>query len=573
VLGILIGLGVLFAWSRNHGDGPAGGARVIAVLPFENLGDSADAYFADGVADEVRTKLAQVAGLEVIARGSVVEYRGTAKRPTDVARELGANYLLTGTVRWEKAAGAASRVRVTPELVEVRTGQTARTRWGQQFDAALTNVFQVQAEIATKVADALNVALADSVRAELAERPTGSLEAYDAFLKGEAASPAGSVDPGSLRRALPHYQRAVQLDPEFVPAWARLARVYSTLYDNQFAPTPEVAEHARRAMEQARRLAPDRPEVILAQGMYRRGVLKDPAQALETFEAGLKQAPGNADLIGQIASIEFLRGNWERAVSHLQRAAALDPRSAHAARRLAFALLSLRRYPEAELAQARALALSPTDIGLIHQSATLALAQGDRARAERIARNPPPGAKPVEQAYFFARFEELGWLLDQDQQREVLALGPDAYEDDRAPWAMVMTQLHAMRGQPALARAYADSARMAYEQHLETQPNDAQHHAFLGFALAALGRKDAAIREATRATELAPIATDGFLGPYVQMLLARVHMMVGNYDQAVELMKEPVTVPNNVSKAWLRVDPTWDPLRQHPGFQRLVAGE
>jgi eukaryotic-like serine/threonine-protein kinase len=572
VLGILIGLGVLFAWSRNQGDGPAGGSRVIAVLPFENLGDSADAYFADGVADEVRTKLAQVAGLEVIARGSVVEYRGTAKRPTDVARELGANYLLTGTVRWEKAAGAASRVRVTPELVEVRSGQTARTRWGQQFDASLTNVFQVQAEIATRVADALNVALADSVRAELAERPTASLEAYDAFLKGEAATSGMSrTDLNSLHRGLPHYQRAVELDPEFVPAWARLAILYSRLYST-VAPTPELAEKARGAAERARQLGPDRPEAINAQGTYQRLVLTDPAQALETFEAGLRLAPSNVDLIGGIASIEFSRGNWEQALSRLQRAAALDPRSASAARRLAYALISLRRYPEAEASQARALALAPSDLATIHQGAVLALAQGDRARAKRIARNPPPGVKPIEQAYYFARYEELGWLLDPDQQREVLTLGPDAFGDDRAPWATVLSLLHAMRGQPALTRAYADSARMAYEQHIAAEPNDPQQQVFLGMALAWLGRKDGAIRAATRATEIAPIATDGYIGPYIQMLLARVHMMVGNYDQAVELLKEPVTVPNNLTKAWLRVDPTWDPLRNHPGFQRLVAG-
>ena len=572
VLGLLIGLGVLFAWSRNHGDGPGGGSRVIAVLPFENLGDSADAYFADGVADEVRTKLAQVAGLEVIARGSVVEYRGTAKRPTDVARELGATYLLTGTVRWEKAAGAASRVRVTPELVEVRDGKTARTRWGEQYDAALTNVFQVQGEIATKVADALNVELADSVRAELTERPTESLEAYDAFLKGEAeTSGISRTDLNSLHRGLPHYRRAVELDPEFVPAWARLAILYSRLYST-VAPTPELAEQARGAAERARRLGPDRPEALLAQGTYQRLVLRDPVQALASFEAGLKLAPSNGDLIGGIASIEFLRGNWEQSSSRLQRAAALDPRSASAARRLAYNLISLRRYPEAEASQARALALAPTDLATIHQGAVLALAQGDRARAERIARNPPAAVKPIEQAYYFARYEELGWLLDPDQQREVLTLGPDAFGDDRAPWATVLYQLYTMRGERALARAYADSARMAYEQHVAAEPNDAQQQAFLGVALAVLGRKDAAIRAATRATEIAPIATDGYLGPYIQVLLARVHMMVGNYDKAVELLKEPVTVPNNLSKAWLRVDPTWEPLRNHPGFQRLVAG-
>ena len=204
-------------------------------------------------------------------------------------------------------------------------------------------------------------------------------------------------------------------------------------------------------------------------------------------------------------------------------------------------------------------------------SPALALAQGDRARAERIARNPPAGVEPSEQAYFFARFEEMGWLLDDRQQREVLALGPDAFDDDRAPWATVLSLLHAMRGRPDLARAYADSARMAYEQHIAAAPNDPQQHAFLGVALALLGRKDAAIRAATRGTELAPIATDGFLGPYVQTLLARVHMMVGSHDQAVELLKAPITVPNSLSKAWLRVDPTWEPLRGHPGFQALVG--
>jgi Flp pilus assembly protein TadD len=268
--------------------------------------------------------------------------------------------------------------------------------------------------------------------------------------------------------------------------------------------------------------------------------------------------------------MEQTRGNWEQALSHWQRAAALDPRSAGVARRLAYALLSLGRYAEAEAAQARALGLSPTNLSIIHLGAMLALAQGDRARAERTARNPPPGVKPIEQAYYFARYEELGWLLNQDQQRSVLALGPDAFGDDRAPWAIVLSQLHAMRGQPALARAYADSARMAYEEHIAVEPNDPQQHAFLGVALAFLGRKDAAIRAAERGTELAPIAKEGFFGPYVQMQLARVHMMVGNHDEAVELLGPLVEVPNNVSRAWLRVDPTWEPLRKHPGFQRLV---
>ncbi len=572
VLGILIGLGVLFAWRRSAGGraGDGGGTRVLAVLPFENLGDSADAYFADGVTDEVRTKLAQVAGLEVIARGSSIEYRGTAKRPAEIARELGADYLLTGTVRWEKAAGAASRVRVTPELVDARPGQAARTRWGQQFDAALTNVFQVQADIATKVTDALGVALADSVRAELVARPTVSLEAYDAFLKGEAAR-AGSQDIPNLQRAWPHYQRAVALDSTFVPAWAEVSRVASGLYANR-APTPELAEQARHAAERARRLGPTRPEGFLALGFYYVQVMKDPRQALAAFQAGLKLAPSKVELIVATGAIQQTLGNWEGALALFERGAALDPRSPDAARRHALALFMLRRYPEAEVAHARAMALAPTNLTIIHQRAMLALGQGDLARAQYIAREVPPGVDPAEQAVQFARFEELAWLLSDAQQRQLLTLPPSAFEGDRSNWSLVRTQLHALRGEKTLARAYADSARLAYEETLRTAPDDAQQYALLGFALAHLGRMGDAIRAGERGVELVPISRDAYIGPYLQLLLARVHMMAGNHDRAVELLAPLVEVPNNLSRAWLRVDPTFDPLRKHSGFQRLVAG-
>lgn len=176
---------MLFAWRRSHPGADEGtGPKRVAVLPFENLGDSSQAYFADGVSDEVRGKLSQVAGLAVIARASSNEYRHTTKPPQQIARELGADYLLTATVRWEKHADGTSRVRVSPELARVEPGAAPTTKWQRAFDAALTDVFQVQANIAGQVASALNVALGDSARRELAARPTASLDAYDAFLKG-----------------------------------------------------------------------------------------------------------------------------------------------------------------------------------------------------------------------------------------------------------------------------------------------------------------------------------------------------------------------------------------------------
>jgi adenylate cyclase len=199
-------------------------AKRAAVLPFENLSDSADAYFADGITNEVRGTLSRIAGLAVIARAGSNEYRKTSKPPQQIARELGADYLLPATGRWEKAAGGPSRVRVSPELVRAEPGAAPTTKWQQGFDASLT-VFQVQADIATKVASALNVALGDSARHELVAKPTGNLAADDAFLKGEAASQGMSVaDPASLRRAIGFYEEAVALDSAFIPAWGQLAR-------------------------------------------------------------------------------------------------------------------------------------------------------------------------------------------------------------------------------------------------------------------------------------------------------------------------------------------------------------
>jgi eukaryotic-like serine/threonine-protein kinase len=245
LLGLLIGLGVLFGWLRHRGADDVGSAgKRLAVLPFDNLGESSDAYFADGMTDEVRGKLTSLPGLLVTARSSSNQYRRTPKSPQQIGRELGVDYLLTGTVRWEKG-GSGSHVRVSPELIQVATGAT---RWQQPFDAALTDVFQVQAEVAGQVAQALDVALGAPQRQGLAERPTTNAAAYDAYLQGEAASQnMGTFDPLPLRNAIARYEQAVALDSGFAQAWAQLSRAHSLLYVNG-TPSPE---GARRALEAA----------------------------------------------------------------------------------------------------------------------------------------------------------------------------------------------------------------------------------------------------------------------------------------------------------------------------------
>ena len=571
VMGILIGLGVLFAWRRSSSAAPGGtGPKVLAVLPFENLGDSADAYFADGVADEVRTKLAQVGGLEVIARGSSLEYRGTTKRAAEIARDLGADYLLTGTVRWDKAPGAASRVRVTPELVDARPGEAARTRWSEQYDAALTNVFEVQAGIAGKVATALGVALADSVRDGLASRPTGSLAAYDAFLQGEAASQSMvAQDAPTVRRAIAFYQQAVALDSVFVPAWARLSQAHAMLYSGG-NPTAAIGQQVLRAAERARALAPNRPEGYVALCNYYRRVSLDYQRALATCEAGLRLAPSNVDLLSTAGLAEQSLGRWEAALVRFQRAATLDPRSANAARRFGYTLLMLRRYADAEAATDRAAGLAPTDVTIFHQKVMVSVAQGDLDGARRTLRSAPTGIDSTELIAFFAVFEDLWWVLDEAQQRRLLTLPPSAFDDNRATWGLVRAQVYQHRGHPERARVYADSALPQSEKIVLEAPDEGQLHALYGLTLAYAGRKAEAVREGERGVALQPMTQDAYLGPYIQQLLARIYLLVGEPEKALDQLEPLLRVPHTLSSGWLRIDPTWDALRTHPRFQSLV---
>ena len=569
-LGFLIGLGVLFAWRRAHpGADDRPGLKRLAVLPFENLGDSAGAYFADGITNEVRGKLSQVTGLAVIARASSNEYRKTTKAPQQIARELGADYLLTATVQWEKTAGGPSRVRVSPELIRVEPGAAPTTKWQQPFDASLTDVFQVQADIATKVASALNAALGDSVRQELAAKPTANLAAYDAYLKGEAASQAMAAgDPASLRRAIGFYQQAVALDSGFVPAWTQLARARSLLYTNS-TPTPELAAQARAAANRAQALGPDRPEGQLALGDYYRNVAFDNRQALAAYEAGLKLAPTNVDLLVGAALAEQTRGRWEATLQYLTRAAALDPRSANTARRTTRTLVFLRRYPEAQAAAERGLALAPTNLNMIEERALVPLAQGDLAGARAVVRAALPAVDPVALLAFFGNFQDLYWVLDDAQQRQLLTLPPSAFDNDRGAWGIVRAQTHWLRKDPEKAKVYADSAQLAIAEQLRGTPDDGQRHVIRGLALAYLGQKAEAIAEGERGVALLPVSRDAFTGAYNQHQLVRIYLLVGEPEKALDQLEPLLKIPYYLSPGWLKIDPTFDPLRGKPRFERL----
>jgi eukaryotic-like serine/threonine-protein kinase len=571
-LGFLLGLGVLFAWRRSHaatGEEDSG-SKVLAVLPFENVGDSANAYLADGITNELRGKLSQLGHIQVIASGSSNQYRHTTKAPQDIARELGADYLLTATVQWEKLPGGGSRVRVSPELVDVTPGHAPRTKWQQPFDAAITDVFQVQADIAGQVASALNVALGAGQKQTLTERPTENLAAYDAFLKGEATHGLVLNDPPTLRSAITYYEQAVALDSTFALAWAQLARAHAAYYF-YVTPNPASADAAKRATDRAGALAPDRPESRLAVGAYYNSVRAEYAQALAAFEEGLKIAPDNADLLTEAALVEQSLGRWDAAGKHLQRAWTLDPRSATTARRLSQSLLRLRRYPEAIAAADRGLVVASTNIDLLENKTMACLALGDLTRARAVIHSAPAEVEPTALVANLGNYWDLYWALDDAQQQLLLRLPPSVYDDDRGTWGIVRAQTYYLRGDRAKARIYADSARLGYEETLKATPDDAQRRVFLGLTLAYLGRKAEAMKEGQRAVALVPVSHDGYIGPYLQHQLARIYALVGEPEKAIEQLESLLKMPYFLSPGWLRIDPNFAPLKGNPRFEKLVA--
>jgi eukaryotic-like serine/threonine-protein kinase len=557
------------AWRRSTPSGPAAPATVgLAVLPFEVVGDTENAYFASGITDEIRSKLSQLPTLRLIASASSNQYLHTAKPQEQIGRELGVRYLLTGRVKWEQAANGVRRVRVSPELVEVGNGTAPETRWQQSYDTTLADVFEVQSAVAARVADNLGVVLSPPARNQLAVAPTQNLAAYDLYLR--SVSLIGH-DPPTMRRAVALGEQAVALDSTFVKAWANLSLLHSALYVLA-VPTQADADAAHRAAERAVALAPRAPEGYLARGFYHARVSNDPVATRADYEAALRFDPSSSAAVGALTGTDASAGLWGAAVERGRQATALDPRSARQSGNLVHLLLWLRRYPEAQTESERGLVLAPGDLELTEDRVMSRLGEGDLAGARVMLRDTPPTLDRASFVTFVANYWDLYWALDSADRALLSTLGPAAFDNDRSTWASVRTQLFRLAGDSAKARAYADSMRVAFQENLKVAPNDMQQHLFLGLALAEGGDRAAAEREGERGLALA-IATQDHFGriPYGHHLLARIYLACGDYDKALDQIQILLASPYFISRAWLEVDPTWAPLNGNPRFERIIA--
>jgi serine/threonine-protein kinase len=570
LVGLLIG-GVLFTWRRTRGEALGAGSARLAVLPFENLGDSADAYFADGVTDEVRGKLASLVGLQVIASTSSNQYRHTTKRPGEIARELGVRYLLLGRVRWAKSPGGVSRVRVDPELILVGDIAGPTTKWEQPFDAPLTDVFQVQADIAGKVAQALNIALLATQRDALQSQPTRNLQAYDYYLRGKVLEER-LYTADQFREAAKLFQQAVELDSAFALAYARLSYADAWLYWNWGRPEPARLALAKAAADRALALQPDLSEAHLALGYYYYYGSRNYDRALQEFGTALRREPNNSELIAAMAFVARRQGRWAAAAKGLAQAVELDPRSALNVGTLAYVYAAMRRYPEAMKTVDWVIAIDPEQPEWYGAKALVfLLAEGDLAKARETMHQATRriGAERVAiwratNAWFVSGSSVP---LDADVESVLRQLSLTSAITDTAGFYDLKASL--VRGeQPKLALVYEDSARVSLEREL-ARDDDPELHAKLGLVDARLGRRDEAVREARRAVELLPVSTGT---AYTLIRQAQVDVLVGNYDAAIERLEYLLSIPGYMSRKLLQVDPLYQPLRASPRFKKLMAG-
>jgi serine/threonine-protein kinase len=533
----------------------------IAVLPFQNQGASSDEYFADGIADEVRGKLSRVSGLAVIASSSAVQYKGSTKKPQEIATELGADYLLVGTVRWAGAEGGKRRVQVVPELIDARSGDV---KWQQSFDTDITDVFEVQSQIATRVAGALGVALGGTEQQQVARRPTDNVEAYQLYLKGRAVQGA---DPASLREAISFLEQAVALDSGFADAWAALSISSSRLYANGFA-NPETARRAKEALDRTVALDPDAARTHLAASRYYSLIGQNQELASGEMDLALRAAPTDAEVLSAAGLADMSRGDLGSALAKLERAREIDPRSYLTLYNLARVYLNLGRSSDGEATASAALLVRPGDLNAIQWLAIARVSQGNLEGAQAGIRAAiESGVAAPAIAAHFAGFQETSWMLEDRERQLVFRLTPSAFDNDRAFWGQSLATAYWQRGDLARARAYADSALATSKSQAEAAPKDAQLQVLYGLMLAYLGKATEARATSARALEMEAASQQR---GYIVLNAARIELALGNPDRAVELLAKSRMLGGYLSPEFLRLDPTFASLKGNAAFEKLL---
>jgi TolB-like protein/Tfp pilus assembly protein PilF len=560
--GLALGLALLvlanFVYQRSHFSSELD--RSIAVLPFENLSSNADDhFFTIGIQDEILTKLASLADLKVIARTSTQGYQSKPVDLRTVGQQLGVGRVLEGSLQ-----RSADKVRVNVQLIDTRTNAHL---WASSYDRKLDDVFAVETDVANAIAQQLDAKLVQRISME---RPTANTAAYTAYLRGLGIE-HGESAISSFQNAAEAYAEAVQLDPDFALAWARLSLVRGFLYFNEVNRNANSAQAVKQAADQAMALAPQLGEAWLAQGVYRSSVLRDRAGALEAYREAEKRLPNSALVNEYMVRAECSLGHWKDAEAHLSKATRLDPRNFRLWSRAAQDVFrSLGRSAEAEAALDRALESSPNNEYAITAKAELFQEQGRLADAAKQLRLIPNDSTDkyvllirATQALLERNFDAAIYWTNEATK----SIKPDQSLSDQDTYGL-MLQGYSQQWGGRSEEARATFERLIHFTGLTDVKTSLWAHSFLAMAYAGIGEKQKSLEEASQA--VADNENDAVIGPITQANRAKVLAQVGELDAAINALSHLLEIPGGIRPSDLRFSPFWDPLRKDARFEALL---
>jgi len=545
--------------------------KSIAVLPFENLSaEKENAYFADGVQDEILTLLARIADLKIISRVSVMQYKsGVARNLREIGQQLGVANVVEGSVQ-----RSGNRVRVNAKLVDARTD---RQLWAQTYDRDLADVFAIQSEIAKAISEQLQAKLAPREENAIGRPPTGDITAFDLYTQAKnlLLTSFSSTQRAKFLVAADLLEQAIARDPSFFQAHCQLAHTHDLLYFLGLDHTPARLASAEAAVQAAFRLRPDAGETHLARAKNLYWGYRDYGSALAELEVARQTLPNDPRVLELTGYIQRRQGRWEESTRNLQRAIDLDPRNFSTLQQIAISYGVLRRYAEQASVLDRAVAIEPNDVNT-------------RVALASIQFHWKADTRPLHQTIDSIRATNSGalpsvandWLSCALAERDIAAAknALDAFgEIPLTDYAVHLTPsvvdgvLARMTKDEGKARSAFTAARAEQEKTVQAQPNYGPALCVLGLIDAGLGRKEEALREGRRAVELLPVEKDAINGPLMISYLAMIAAWVGDKDLACEKLAIAVRPPSTVSYGQLKLLPFWDPLRGDPRFEKIVA--
>jgi len=568
---IVVAAAIAGFWLLSHRVPPKSSAiavsipdKSIAVLPLDNLSEEkANAFFADGIQEELLSSLAKIKDLKVISRTSVMQYKsGITRNLKEIAQQLGVSNVVEGSVR-----RSGNHVRVSVQLIDALTD---RHIWAQNYDRTLADSLALQGELATEIAAGVGATLSPQEKARVEATPTKNTAAYDAYLRGRALAAGLTTDFSNVESAARSFQESVTLDPNFALAWAYLSSALSSAYWNGIDSTPTRLAAAKDAADRAVALDPNLPETHLALGYYRYYGLRDFRGAFAEFQLAEKSLPNDVGVLRAIGLIQRRFGHWDETIAVIRHVIALDPRNTEAAGILALSYMAKRQFPDALAVLDHILAFDPSNRQAIEIKAFCLWAMRDFEAADLLLTRPDislhlRGHQAITKGHYAAAADFFSKALK------------DAHGGEKREILVDLGLAQQRAGNVADAKATFQEAMREVTQELGTVPADsgpaAELHSYLGVVYAALGDAASAVKEGKKGMAMQPSSEDLFEGPAREEQMAQIYALLGNADEAIPIIKRLVHIAsfNSISVGLMHIDPVWDPIRSDPRFQELVA--